>query len=123
MDQSNERGIRTPFDLLREIQLLDAAEGARFVETMRSFRPRLLVNDARTAEDVKLGFAVRSVCRKYFGIACEYLGYVNHESAVRRSVRARRPLVVEDPRCDAAIYLTRIAAKLAGNPPVGEAPA
>jgi len=118
MDQSNELGIRTPFDLLREVQLLDAAEGARFVETVRDFRPRLLVNDARTAEDIKLGFLVRSVCRKYFGIDCEYLGYVNHEEAVRRSVKSRRPLVVDTPRSDAAIYIARIARKLAQ----GEAP-
>jgi flagellar biosynthesis protein FlhG len=120
MDQHNERGIRTPLDLLREIESSDPAEGRRFMETMKAFRPRILVNDARTAEDVKLGFAVRSVCRKYFGIDCEYLGYINHgEEArinhgeeARKSVRARRPLVDEYPRSDAAIYVSRIARKL-----------
>ena len=113
MDERNERGLRTPVDLLREIQSLDPEEGARFVETMRAFRPRIVLNEVRTAEDVKLGFSVRSVCRKYFGIDCEYLGYVNHEEAARRSVQSRRPLVVEEPRCDASIYLARIAQKLA----------
>jgi flagellar biosynthesis protein FlhG len=112
MDQRNERGIRTPVDLLREVEALDATEGGRFVETMRAFRPRIVINEARTAEDVKLGFAVRSVCRKYFGIECEYLGYVNHDDAVRESVRARRPLAAVDPRSDAAIYVDRITRKL-----------
>jgi len=118
MDQHNERGIRTPLDLLREIEASDPEEGRRFIETMKAFRPRIVINDARTAEDVKLGFAVRSVCRKYFGIDCEYLGYINHDDKARKSVRARRPLVDEYPRSDAAIYLSRIARKLLDGPAV-----
>jgi len=127
MDERNERGIRTPLDLLREVRTLDPAEGARFVETMRAFRPRLVVNEARTAEDVKLGFSVRSVCRRFFGIEAEYLGYVNHDEAARRSVRSRRPVVEMHPRSDAAIYIERVARKLVSglgraDPPAGDAP-
>jgi flagellar biosynthesis protein FlhG len=113
MDERNERGIRTPLDLLREIRAIDPTEGARFVETMRAFRPRVVVNDVRTADDIKLGFSIRSVCRKYFGIDAEYLGYVNHDDAARRSIRDRRPIVASKPRSDASIYIARIARKLA----------
>jgi flagellar biosynthesis protein FlhG len=112
MDERNERGIRTPLDLLREVKAIDSEEAQRFVEVMRSFRPRIIVNDVRSAEDIRLGFSVRSVCRKYFAIDAEYLGYVNHDAAARASVRARRPLVDSDPRSDAAVYLARIARKL-----------
>ena len=81
---------------------------------MRTFRPKIIVNEVRTAEDVKLGFAISSVCRKYFGIEAEYLGYVNHDEAARRSVLLRRPLVASQEGADAAIYLQRIARKIAG---------
>jgi flagellar biosynthesis protein FlhG len=120
MDERNERGIRTPIDLLREIQAIDSGEGRRFVETMRSFRPRIVINEVRTADDIKLGFSVRSVCSKFFGIEVEYLGYVNHDEGARRSVRGRRPLVELNPRSDAAIYVARVARKLVescGIPP------
>jgi flagellar biosynthesis protein FlhG len=120
MDQRNERGIRTPLELLREIERLDPAEGKRFVETMRAFRPRLIINDVRTAEDIKLGFSIRSVCRKFFGIEAEYLGYVNHDESARHSVRARRPLIDVYPRSDAAIYISRIARKLLGDGAAGQ---
>ncbi|MCP4037263.1 MAG: MinD/ParA family protein [bacterium] len=113
MDQRNERGLRTPLDLLREIESIDSADGARFVQTMREFRPRVVINNVRTAEDIKLGFAVCSVCRKYFGIEAEYLGYVNQDDDVRLSVASRKPLVEFRPKSDAAIYLQRIARKLA----------
>lgn len=113
MDQRNERGIRTPFDLLREIELVDPEEGARFAETMRAFRPQLVINEARTADDIRLGFSIRSVCRKYFGIEADYLGYVNHDEDALRAVRAREPLVLASPKSDAAIYVERMARKLA----------
>ncbi len=115
MDERNERGIRTPFDLLREIEALDSSEGARFAATIRAFRPRLIVNEVRTAQDIRLGFSIRSVCRKHFGLETEYLGYVNHDDLARRSVRERRPMVDAHPRADAAVYIERIARKLAAQ--------
>jgi len=115
MDQRNERGLRTPLDLLREIELIDTADGARFVQTMREFRPRVLINSVRTAEDIKLGFAVCSVCRKYFGIEAEYLGYVNQDDDARLSIASKTPLVEFRPKSDASIYLERIARKIAAG--------
>ena len=113
MDQRNERGIRTPQDLLREVQKLDSEDARRFVDTMRAMRPKVVVNEVTTSEDVKLGFAVKSVCKSYFGLEAEYAGYVNRDEAVRRSLAQRRPLADVEPRSDAAVYLRRIAHKLA----------
>lgn len=121
MDQRNERGIRTPLDLLHEIESVDSVEARRFVETMRVFRPRLIVNGVRTADDVKLGFAVTSVCKKYFGIEAEYLGYINYDEEARRSVSLRRPVVDLASASDVSIYLQRIARKLLGAPGSGPA--
>jgi flagellar biosynthesis protein FlhG len=112
MDQGNERGIRTPLDLLREVRAIAPEEGLRFTAAIQGFKPRIIVNAVRSAEDVRLGFAVRSVCRKYFGIDAEYAGYVNHDDAVTQAIRQRRPVVVSHPHSDAAVYLARIARKL-----------
>jgi flagellar biosynthesis protein FlhG len=114
VDERNERGIRTPLELLREVQSMDAAEGERFLEVLKGFRPQLVLNQVRTLEDIRLGFSLRSVCRKHFGLEVEYLGYVNHDEAARLSVLERRPLVRAFPDSDAAVYLRRIALKLAG---------
>jgi flagellar biosynthesis protein FlhG len=115
MDQRNERGIRTPLDLLREVEALDSTEARRFVQAMREFRPRLIINEVRTAEDIKLGFAVRSVCKKYFGFDSDYLGYVNFDDAVRESVSARKPVLELHEHSDASVYLQRIVRKLVAS--------
>ena len=76
--------------------------------------PQLVVNGARTAQDIRLGFTVRSVCRKYFGLEADYLGYVNWDDAVSDAVRSRSTIVETHPRSDAAVYVMRIARKLMG---------
>ena len=112
MDQRNQRGIRTPYDLLREVESMDPEEGRRFKTTMLDFRPRIVVNEVGSADDIKLGFSVQGVCRKFFGIEVEYTGYVNRDPAVHEAVRQRRPLAEVRPQSDAAVYLRRIAKKL-----------
>jgi flagellar biosynthesis protein FlhG len=112
MSKRSERGIRSPVDLLDEIDRADPAEGARFRAAVAGFRPRLLINQVRSSDDVKLGFSMRSVCRKYFGVPVEYVGYVNQDDAVWRSVKERRPLVLAHPQSDGSFYMRRIAKKL-----------
>lgn len=116
MDQRNELGIRSPLDLMREIEILDPIEGHRLVETMSDFRPRIIINDVLRKEDVKLGFAVASVCKKYFGVDAEYVGYVNHDDSVRKSVLEGRPMIEYRQDSEAASYLQRIARKLVESP-------
>jgi len=116
MDQRNEQGIRTPLDLVREVEARDPREAQRFLEALRHLHPRLVINEVNSAEEIKLGFAVKSVCMKYFGMTADYLGYVNRDVTARRAVVARQPLVVAQPTCDAAVYLSRIASKLGSAP-------
>ena len=97
---------------------MDIEDGQRFVDTMRSFRPRIIVNEVATADDVKLGFSVSNVCRRFFGIDADYIGYLNRDAAVREAVKRRKPVFDIAPEGDAAIYLKRIARKLAEGVPL-----
>jgi flagellar biosynthesis protein FlhG len=114
MDQRNERGIRTPHDLLTAIDAIDRAEGERFRRILEGFRPHLVVNQVRDTEEVKMGFSITSVCKKYFGIDIDYAGYICFDDNVWRSVKDRRPLVLAYPTSDGALYVRRIVKKLLG---------
>ncbi len=70
------------------------------------------MNEVQSAEEIRLGFSIRSVCKKYFGIDVDYLGYVNRESEARNSVRSRVPLVDLAPDSQGAAYLRRVALRL-----------
>ena len=112
MDQRNERGIRTPGDLLSEVEKIDVQEAARFERVIADMRPRLIVNQVRNSDEVKLGFSLRGVCRKHLGINLDYVGYVNFDDCVWRSVKDRRLLVQAFPHSDGALYIRRIVKKL-----------
>ena len=97
MDSRNQHGIRSPADLLRFIAQKDAEAGLRLQAKIADFQLQILVNQVRTREDIELGQSMKSVCRKYFGIESQYLGYVDHDNAVWQALRKRRPLMVEFP--------------------------
>jgi flagellar biosynthesis protein FlhG len=97
MDNRNQNGIRSPADLIRYLNRTNPALGSRLAGEIEAYRIQLILNQVRTRQDIDLGHSVSSVCRKYFGIEANYLGYVDHDNAVWQSLRKRRPMVVEFP--------------------------
>jgi flagellar biosynthesis protein FlhG len=47
--------------------------------------------------------------RKYFGLEMDYLGFINYDDEMWRTLRARRPLLVERPDVPAAKAFAVIA--------------
>jgi flagellar biosynthesis protein FlhG len=108
MDQKNPLGIRSPADLLREATKYSPEMGLKLREEIMRFRPKLIINQARTQTDIDIGFSIKSVCKKYFGIDMEYVGYLDYDSAVWQSVRRKRPLVLEFPNSKLVSNFERI---------------
>ncbi|MBI2604833.1 MAG: P-loop NTPase [Deltaproteobacteria bacterium] len=112
MDQKNPLGIRSPADLLREASKFSPEIGTRLREEIHRFRPKLIINQTRTQSDVDIGFSIKSVCKKYFGIDMEYVGYLDYDSAVWQSVRRKRPVCLEFPNSKLASHFQRMTRHL-----------
>ena len=97
MDQKNTLGIRSPADLLREAAKYSPEIANKLREEIRQFKPKLIINQARTQSDIDIGFSIKSVCKKYFGIDVDYIGYLDYDSAVWQSVRRKKPVCIEFP--------------------------
>src|SRR5436305_3975304 len=80
----------------------------RVKQGVREFRPELIVHQGRTQADNDLGFSVKAVCKKYFGIDMDYVGYLDYDSAVWQAVRRKRPLMVEFPNSKLVSNMERI---------------
>jgi flagellar biosynthesis protein FlhG len=113
-DRSVEGGIPSPLDLYEAAQIKDPSLGARVLEEIQKFRPKIVVNQTRTRADLDLGPQLRSAGRRRLGLAVDYLGHLESDDAVWLAVRKRRPLVVEHPESKAAKNVERIARKLLG---------
>lgn len=112
MDQKNQRGIKTPSDLIEQVGQMDQEIGDRLKREMQRLQPKLVINQVRAKDDIKLGFSIRSSCSKYFGISVEYSGYVEYDEHVWRAARSRRPVVTEYPKSSSARGIENVAANL-----------
>jgi flagellar biosynthesis protein FlhG len=106
------RRFRGPAEILEAIQGADADAGRQLREQMATFRPRLIVNQARVPEDAEMGAGVVAAWRRHFGIEMDLLGTVEYDDEVWRAVRSRRPLLVAHPEGTAARSLAAIASRI-----------
>jgi flagellar biosynthesis protein FlhG len=112
MDQKNDLGIRTPFDLIEQVEKIDASAGKILKEQLYEFKPKVIVNQVRSNDDITLGFSMRSSCAKYFGIQVEYVGYIEYDDSVWRATRLSRPVMLEFPESKSARGVNRITSNL-----------
>ena len=112
MDQKNEHGIKTPYDLIEQVARMDGAVGERLKKEMYGLRPKLVVNQVRSKDDITLGFSMRSSCSKYFGITVEYVGYVEYDDHVWQATKRRRPLLTQYPTSGSARGINTVASHL-----------
>jgi flagellar biosynthesis protein FlhG len=108
MDPRNKLGIKSPSDLFREVNQASPESAMALKREIEKFRPKLVVNQARTQTDVDIGFSVKTVCKKYFGVEMDYVGYLDYDSAVWQAVRRKRPLMLEFPNSRLVSSLDRI---------------
>jgi flagellar biosynthesis protein FlhG len=94
--------FKSPVELVATVAQRDPEAGRNLARQLASFRPRLVVNQARTPQDADIGQAVVAAWRKYFGLEMDYLGFIHYDEEMWRAVRARRPLLVERPDVPAA---------------------
>lgn len=108
LDPKNANGIKTPTDLQNAIAEMDPEASLKLKMEIDRLHPKLVVNQVRTQTDIDIGFSVKSVCKKYFGMELDYVGYLDYDSSVWQSVRRKRPLLTEFPNSKLAANLDRI---------------
>ncbi|MBC7186297.1 MAG: P-loop NTPase [Calditrichaeota bacterium] len=108
--QLTEAGLmRTPMEeLLRQVQQLDAAAGAKFESVLEGFRPRLLLNMVYEHDEVRDGLAIKTAAAELLSIDVDYLGYIEYDESVRESSKRLRPFILNNPRSKASRSFAKI---------------
>ena len=70
------------------------------------------MNQVRSQHDIDIGFSIQSVCKRYFGIDMDYVGYLDYDSSVWQSVKKRQPLLMEFPNSKLVNNFEKIVHKL-----------
>ena len=101
-----------PSDIAALVQLEWPELGRGLQECMSTLQFPFIVNQARLRADLELGDQVTVAVRRRYGVPLKYLGYVEHDDAVRTSSRKRRPLLLESPGSRASRNIEKIARRL-----------
>jgi len=122
LDERIKRRVRSPLDLIAGVMEIDPAAGQILRQRVRSFAPKLIVNQVRNDEQRALGNKIVHVCREHMGTQIEDLGYLEHDQHVADAVHHRKPVLQLHPTCNFAKDVRRIVDRmLRGTPAAIEA--
>ena len=112
VDPRSPGGIRTPLELLSQVEREDAEQAEAFKRALAAFRPRFVVNQVREPGDVAVGHQLVNACARHLGLRASYAGFVDYDDSVWRCVRQRRLFVAETPGSPAAQKVRQLARTL-----------
>ena len=104
----------TPAELINKVIEIHPQMGQKLQNEVQKLLPRLIINQVRTQADIDIGFSMKIICKKYFGINLDYTGYLEYDATVWQSVKRRRPLLLEFPNSGLVSNFDRIVHRLLG---------
>jgi len=105
--------VKSPSDLIRALVKQEPILGMKLKNILTDMNFEIVLNQARTRQEVDMGHALQSVCNKYFGFPCEFLGGLEYDNAVWQSLRQKNHLLVANRQTHLYAQLMAIARKIA----------
>lgn len=102
----------TPADLINRVIEINPIIGQKLRSEINKLNPRLIINQVRTQADIDIGFSMKLISKKYFGINLDYVGYLDYDATVWQSVKKRKPLLMEFPNSTLVNNFDRIIHRL-----------
>ncbi len=108
----HELGIGNFRQMLEHMRIVAPELSPVIDHEIENFTVNIVLNQARTKQDIMVGNSVKSVCRKFFGINALYTGYVEYDEIVSRSVNQRKPYMTTYPSSKCAREIERLTGNL-----------
>ncbi len=105
----------SPSEIIHRAIEIDHDMGMKLKREVEKLCPKLVINQVRTQADIDIGFSMKSICKRYFGVNLDYIGYLDYDSAVWQSVKRRKPLLLEFPNSKLVNNFDRIVNRLLGE--------
>ncbi|MGK0289491.1 MAG: flagellar biosynthesis protein FlhG [bacterium] len=103
---------RTPVELMECIHQISSDAGDTLKSEMALFKPKLIINQIRSKNDIRVGHSMTNACLKYFGVDMKYTGYVKNDDEVLRAVRLRKPILSIEPNSIASRCIKQVTQNL-----------
>ena len=102
------RMITTIDELLVDINNIDKQSAEEMKEYLKEFRPRLVLNMVHSHDEVKEGDTLKTAAHDLLSVDIDYIGIINHDENVRKSVKKLRPFIIDNPKSKASRSLAKL---------------
>jgi len=102
------RSQSTVHDLLREVQGMDVTLGEKMTAFLTEFRPMIMINMLAGTNDENNVLAIKRAAEELLAIDMEYIGAVQKDDTVRKSLDKMIPFISYDPKSPASRDLANI---------------
>jgi flagellar biosynthesis protein FlhG len=93
-ERREEYGIKNLRELIDSIRVNFSHVGDIIDKELSDFKLSLVLNKIRSSDDILIGSSVKSIFMKYLGVDTKFAGFVEYDDSVWKSVRERRPFML-----------------------------
>ncbi|MFC1523939.1 MinD/ParA family protein [Thermodesulfobacteriota bacterium] len=104
----HEHSIENRSQLIKFLQGESEQCAAVINRELAQFTIHLLLNKSRSGQDITVGNAAKSVCKKYFDFDARYIGHVDYDEMVSNSINKRQPYLLSYPTSKSARDIEKI---------------
>lgn len=95
-------------DIIRDISEIDDDAGFYIENFLSNYHPRLILNMVHSKKEISEGDSFRTAAHDLLSVDVDYIGFVEYDENVRKSVKELKPFVVENPRSRASKDLAKL---------------
>jgi flagellar biosynthesis protein FlhG len=100
-------------DVLKEkLMDIDSAHVATIESIVNSFKPHLIINRVRYAQELAVGESLIQLVKQYLGVELNYLAYLIESDRIRDSVDEMIPFLMKTPESTPAKNLQKVISAL-----------
>jgi flagellar biosynthesis protein FlhG len=108
MDTKRGRMNSTMTDILQEIEKIDQESANKIHSFLDQFKPLLILNMVHSNEEIKEGDTFKTAAKELLSIDVNYLGHIEYDDNVRKSIKELRPFILDNPKSKASKSLAKL---------------
>ena len=102
------RMLNTMSDIIDQVGKVDPEASNTITKLLSSYRPKLILNMVHAEDEIREGDTFKTAARELLGVEVDYIGYIEYDDNVRRSIKELRPFILDNPRSRASRNLARL---------------
>ncbi|MBN1465021.1 P-loop NTPase [candidate division KSB1 bacterium] len=97
-------------DIIKDVKEIDDEASSYIEHYLANYHPHLILNMVHSSKEIREGDSFRMAAHDILNVDVDYMGFVEFDESVRKSVKELKPFVLSNPRSKASKNLAKLIA-------------